>query len=626
MKKRLDQSLYQYILPLCFAFFCIYNGIGFNLTIALIITIVVLPIIKQTLLAKSLPKLNPTDVCVFIFTAWILISLTWSQDIDFSFSSLHKIGLLGLAYATTRFLGLTASINEPINRLFICIAVIFSFFPILDQIAVNDSIRSGGFFFDPNVAGIIIIFSCIQILYLSIFLSKKTKNKIYLDFLFGVCIYSLLVTGSRSALLSFTPTILILGFLSFTSYKPQQVIKKWSGPFLTGLAALFINISIDNSLLSRFGSVANEVSDPHNPRSMLFKGALDIYNEYNFFGSGIGTYPTMYNQVRKEYSELGYFAHNDYLQILSETGVLGLVSFLGLLTLCIIYLKNSIKERKQHSNLTYSTALPISLWLTGLFIQAMFYFVFYIPATSLLAGVCLAMLANQKNRTQKTQETKQPIFFKMIMLFPIFVLIYWLFYDAYFISIKDKQKKPSIASIEQVNKLAFFSFGKEYPKLALSNEYYNLAVEEKRKNVQIKLLIQGLENSCLFVKRNKFKKEGYNSLANMYFGLEQLGVKNKKCEKGLPQNKIESLEKTIKVSPAHSIAERKLLITWLINEHNYKSAKKHKRELNFLIKTLKKSNALIINKNEKNEKNENTSYSVRQKNVFFSSIFYDIRK
>ncbi len=61
-----------------------------------------------------------------------------------------------------------------------------------------------------------------------------------------------------------------------------------------------------------------------------WRAGLGMLRDYPLFGSGLGTFGSIYAQYKLPGAEETRFAHNNYLQIWTETGILGIVSFFWL--------------------------------------------------------------------------------------------------------------------------------------------------------------------------------------------------------------------------------------------------------------------------------------------------------
>lgn len=94
----------------------------------------------------------------------------------------------------------------------------------------------------------------------------------------------------------------------------------------------YINIESVNNALSRFLEFSDENADVSNGRMPLYELAIDIFKENPLLGIGWGGY-------RYEYTKYRFLggtaetmnAHNIYLQVLSEIGILGFVMLYSLM-------------------------------------------------------------------------------------------------------------------------------------------------------------------------------------------------------------------------------------------------------------------------------------------------------
>ncbi|MCD6490187.1 MAG: O-antigen ligase family protein [Thermodesulfobacterium sp.] len=123
-------------------------------------------------------------------------------------------------------------------------------------------------------------------------------------------------------------------------------------------------------------------------RVTMWKAGLRIFKKYPLLGAGIGNYELlMYKVVNpEEYREGGIHlhAHNTYLEVLAETGILGFLSFLSIFG---IFFKNKFKKlrkKRDPANLSLSVAilavliadLAGSTILVGIHPPSMFWFLF----------------------------------------------------------------------------------------------------------------------------------------------------------------------------------------------------------------------------------------------------------
>lgn len=129
-------------------------------------------------------------------------------------------------------------------------------------------------------------------------------------------------------------------------------------------APLRPSIASSNTQLETGGTESGQI------RLIVWKGALEVFKHYPIFGSGVETFAYSYYNFRpaehnnvSEWDFLYNKAHNEYLNYLATTGVLGFLSYLFLIGSFIVfsikYLVLSIK--KQSTQNTYYLLLTTLL-------------------------------------------------------------------------------------------------------------------------------------------------------------------------------------------------------------------------------------------------------------------------
>lgn len=223
-------------------------------------------------------------------------------------------------------------------------------------------------FTSPNVfAGLLVM-----LLPLALFLfwtSSPTVSKILSGSAVLVMMAAFLLTGSRGGLLAL---LIVLAILLAGFIKRKEL--RWLAvnlAFFATLAGLF------DLLLNRLAGklVANvaihqplifaEAVTSFEGRLHLWRGTLDMIKSYPIIGSGLGTFAGLYPNFQNSgiYSK---FAHNTYLQLLAETGLIGGLLFLSLVVcLWLKPLKGfyvSLKDDRQLALLVLLSALTASIF------------------------------------------------------------------------------------------------------------------------------------------------------------------------------------------------------------------------------------------------------------------------
>ena len=209
-----------------------------------------------------------------------------------------------------------------------------------------------GFSSNQNVASFSLLIK-LPILF-NIFKNNKSKILRILSALaIVVCAFDIQVIASRGALLG-AVIIIILMIIAFF-IQINKTSKNLNLRFLFLIVLISITVVAQNLLISsRNSSLAstNRIVS-YNDSSVEYRlgyiyDTLNHLTKYPIIGTGIGTwkiYSTEYISKDKATYEAPYHAHNDFLQIFAETGILG--GFFYLMVFCssiIILIINIVKS------------------------------------------------------------------------------------------------------------------------------------------------------------------------------------------------------------------------------------------------------------------------------------------
>lgn len=196
-------------------------------------------------------------------------------------------------------------------------------------------------------------------------ISKKNFKKMIWLIVTILFFLATLFTKSRSGLLALVIADLIFWFgILFINFKKkvfkQLLIIFGVIHFLFLIAILIFGTPITPSLgefiqkreVQQTTDTYGGGTDSGIIRTIVWKGAIDIAKHYPFFGTGVETFAYSYWQFRpiahnntSEWDFLYNKAHNEYLNYLANTGVVGLGSYFVLIIFSIVQIvktKNSI--------------------------------------------------------------------------------------------------------------------------------------------------------------------------------------------------------------------------------------------------------------------------------------------
>jgi len=130
----------------------------------------------------------------------------------------------------------------------------------------------------------------------------------------------------------------------------------------------------------------------YESRPAIWANTIDIFLDYPLFGSGLGTFPSIYPQFEADGTLWHVFhAHNDYLEYLSELGVLGFSLLLG--GICMLFIFSFLVWRFRRNAESKGLALGGIISIICILVHSFTDFNLHIPANMLLFSVVLSLTA-----------------------------------------------------------------------------------------------------------------------------------------------------------------------------------------------------------------------------------------
>jgi O-antigen ligase len=271
-------------------------------------------------------------------------------------------------------------------------------FALVQQFAGNGkmywvrTIQHGGSFLGPYVnknhyAGLI------EMLFpLGLFLAFSTKGiekRVLLSFVSVVMAGSIFVSGSRGGIIACVLQLLLIAAL-FSTTRRQRNGKYWVGAVLAAVFVLIWWLN-DRQLAERLLTLRDPLSGATSGnRLQILRDSLPLIRQHPWIGSGLGTFPTVYPAFRSFYSELWMNAgHNDYLQLIVETGLAGALSLLWFFWVYISRFRQRLKDWQHLQSATLRMGALVSC--AGLLIHSALDFNLHIPANACLFFVLCAI-------------------------------------------------------------------------------------------------------------------------------------------------------------------------------------------------------------------------------------------
>ena len=205
-----------------------------------------------------------------------------------------------------------------------------------------------------------------------------------------LCLVSFYLTFSKGGLVAFAAVILF--FISFSLlFLKDKKIKLFSFIFAIIIIVLITFFSIGFYKLKgdKLGSpIASALA-----RINYWPPGIKMLEESPLIGVGPGAFGSIYPRYKLPHGQETQMAHNDYLQVLAETGLLGFCFYIG----CILTIFLSMAKKIKYSDLRDGENIllfAIFIGFFGILVHSFFEFVLYVPGISatmfFLAAVVLA--------------------------------------------------------------------------------------------------------------------------------------------------------------------------------------------------------------------------------------------
>ena len=221
---------------------------------------------------------------------------------------------------------------------------------------------------------------------------------------------TIFISGSRGGMLAIVAELVILAAL-LVKQKRGLRTAIGLGLFLAIVVGLLTWIG-GGELSRRIATVGPSRSELSSDiRSYINRDGLRMFLKKPVLGWGLGAFPIVYPQFRTFYTN--FFvneAHNDYLQLLVEMGLLGFATMTWFVA--IVYTRAVKKIGDWTGNISGAVALASALGLSGILVHSLVDFNLQVPANAALFYVLCTIAASdpfaQPARKRRAVRTKPP--------------------------------------------------------------------------------------------------------------------------------------------------------------------------------------------------------------------------
>ncbi len=353
--------------------------------------------------------LNPLYIPITLFAGVVLAQIlfhltaywyaTWTE------------GLLWASYAGLFFLVTQVSPKQQWISVFgfFCVGYGFllSLFAIIQQFTSNGKIywvvtnRYGGWIYGPYVnhahyAGLMEMLVPFPII-LAIVSRVATPIRVFFFFASVVTCSTIFLSQSLGGMIAFAIELAVLSLILLrkrrSTYREILLVGVLCAALVAWLAWLR-----PPGLVERLARLLNPIADAGTTgRVAIVKDSFRMLRERPLLGWGLGTFPVVYPSFRSFYTNLWVNeAHNDFVQTLVETGIVGFAIAVAFLTLLF---RESLRNLEHwRSDTRSSLALAAFIGCIGLLVHGLVDFNLQIPANAAFFFALSAVATGRVNK------------------------------------------------------------------------------------------------------------------------------------------------------------------------------------------------------------------------------------
>jgi O-antigen ligase len=227
---------------------------------------------------------------------------------------------------------------------------------------------------------------------LLLFSGVPREKRVLLGLFTVVPIGALLLSASRGGIFGFLFEFVMLCIFAGVFAKRKHAV------MIAGLVVLLSGIVIAwlgaRQTIARFEkmTVASEMGP--DGRLTFYQGAWRIFRSHPWTGTGVGTFVTAYPHYETEYTgDIVNHAHDDYLELLADTGLSGGICILALIVL--LYWRGLANLRAAETRSLRAIVAGSLAACSALLLHSFVDFNFHIPSNALLFLLLAALATSQ---------------------------------------------------------------------------------------------------------------------------------------------------------------------------------------------------------------------------------------
>lgn len=329
-----------YWLIILIPFVASFSSATLNVSIGALITVY---LIKKILSRDYLPASTPITIPFLFLMLISLISMRNSSHLASSIQGMAKLLKYGFL-----FMIISEYVVDKNHFKNVVLSLIFGLLlASLDGIYQlhfgMDFIRRHAYDFDPDIGlgrvKAAFPHTNIYAIYLGLLLPAclslglyfyKAKKKLFFIIVSILAVFCLIFTFSRGAVLGFLLAVILMGLIKRDKLLLAAIVIAFAaGPFM-------LPSTIKDWVKKQDSIVGILINSQSKEREFIFKTSVNMIKHHPFIGVGVNTYCRNYTlykvaQLEGNTGDRSYYAHNNFLQMAGEIGLIGLSIFFWLL-------------------------------------------------------------------------------------------------------------------------------------------------------------------------------------------------------------------------------------------------------------------------------------------------------
>ena len=263
--------------------------------------------------------------------------------------------------------------------------VLFNFYQRAGEIKLDGLILS--LYGNHGNKNIIAASIAIKIPFCLFFIYSK-RNLLYRFFFALILILALaaiFILNTRSTYISIILVSLLFLILIIHDFVKTKNIKSFSISFLIIIISFSLALLLSNAAINYSASVIDNEqqgygkfvdrvatiqlsNDASSGRIKIWKQAFDYFQKHTIIGCGFGNWKLAsipYDKIDLDTFTMTYHTHNDFIEVATEVGVVGVVLYISLFVVLILFVYNIIRSNqpREHKIITLFTFLSLLAYL-----------------------------------------------------------------------------------------------------------------------------------------------------------------------------------------------------------------------------------------------------------------------